>query len=109
MMGGSIAGRAFLDAYKQALQRAGQEGARRAVDATQRPLTATHSMTLAEAKKILGVDGKPNLAINDIYTRYQHLHAVNDPTKGGGSAYLQSKIDGAKTVIEEAVKRGESL
>ncbi|ORY95770.1 Pam16-domain-containing protein [Syncephalastrum racemosum] len=98
---GTVVGRAFVAAYKQAAANAAQGGGpaaragakASAVDA----LTRKTNMTLEEACQILNVTREADL--QQITKNYDHLFNVNDSSKGG-SFYLQSKVVRAKERIE---------
>lgn len=99
LMGASVVGRAFIQAYQQALANGARPGAAAAA-------RGARTLQAAEAADILGV--KPNGGLKDIYAKYDKLFAANDP-KSGGSLYLQAKIHHAKSLLErEAVARGET-
>mmetsp|Transcript_20529 Transcript_20529/g.56692 ORF Transcript_20529/g.56692 Transcript_20529/m.56692 type:complete len:121 (-) Transcript_20529:175-537(-) len=94
MVGAPILGRAFMDAYKQAMINAAARQAANKNSAVGR----TSRMTHEEAAKILDI--KDVLKPEEIQERYQKLHSANDPTKGG-SAYLQEKLTLAFKVVSE--------
>ncbi len=94
--GTGVVGRAFVEAYKQALAgggaaaaRAGNAGANRA------------SALEAEARQILNV--KQSASPEEITSAFDSLHAMNDPAKGG-SSYLQAKVTFARDTL---IKRPE--
>eukprot|EP00306_Pavlova_sp_CCMP459_P012885 CAMPEP_0185185918 /NCGR_PEP_ID=MMETSP1140-20130426/3662_1 /TAXON_ID=298111 /ORGANISM="Pavlova sp., Strain CCMP459" /LENGTH=121 /DNA_ID=CAMNT_0027752155 /DNA_START=15 /DNA_END=380 /DNA_ORIENTATION=+ len=94
IMGGGAVGRAFLDAYKQALQNGTTASSLR---------RAGGGITAQEARSILNV--KPSAAPEEVKEAYQRLHNMNDPSKGG-SAYLQAKIQNAHDALAEDVSSG---
>lgn len=99
LYGASVVGRAFIQAYQQALANGTRPGAAAAA-------RGARTLQAAEAAEILGV--KQNGGLKEIYTKYDKLFAANDP-KSGGSLYLQAKIHHAKSLLErEAVARGET-
>ncbi|KAI9482573.1 Pam16-domain-containing protein [Zychaea mexicana] len=98
---GTVVGRAFIAAYKQAAANAAQGGGAAArggakegaVDA----LTRKTGMSLEEACQILNVTREADL--EKIVKNYEHLFNVNETAKGG-SFYIQSKVVRAKERIE---------
>lgn len=103
IMGAGYVGRAFVQAYQQALVNSARGGAGAAGSAAR---GARGRIGAAEASEILGV--RQNAGLKDIYAKYDKLFAANNPAKGG-SVYLQAKIHHAKTELERAaVERGES-
>ena len=86
VMGSGVLGRAFMEAYKQALQ----NGGKAAVD----PFAA-------EARAILNI--KPKASAEEVREAAERLAAMNDPAKGG-SEYLRAKIHNARDALlkEEA-------
>ncbi|KAG2221478.1 hypothetical protein INT45_005019 [Circinella minor] len=99
---GTVVGRAFFAAYKQAAANAAagggaaaaRGGAREgAVDA----LTRKTGMSIEEACQILNVTKEAEL--EKILKNYEHLFNVNETAKGG-SFYIQSKVVRAKERIE---------
>ncbi|CDH58874.1 hypothetical protein RO3G_00904 [Lichtheimia corymbifera JMRC:FSU:9682] len=98
---GTVVGRAFIAAYKQAAANAAQGGAAAArggakegaVDA----LTRKTGMSMEEACQILNITKEADL--EKLTKNYEHLFNVNDTAKGG-SFYLQSKVVRAKERIE---------
>ncbi|KAI8065789.1 Pam16-domain-containing protein, partial [Gongronella butleri] len=100
---GTVVGRAFFAAYKQAAANAaagggpaaaargsGKEGV---VDA----LTRKTGMSMEEACQILNISKDADLA--QLTKNYEHLFNVNESAKGG-SFYLQSKVVRAKERFE---------
>ncbi|GAB5591806.1 mitochondrial import inner membrane translocase subunit TIM16 [Umbelopsis nana] len=105
---GTVVGRAFVAAYKQAAANAAQGGGAAgragakasAADA----LTRQTGMTIDEACQILNVTREAELA--EVVKHYEHLFKCNDQATGG-SFYLQSKIVRAKERFE--MERAEAL
>ncbi|KYR01983.1 presequence translocated-associated motor subunit [Tieghemostelium lacteum] len=97
--GGTVLARSISMAYKQAIARAegGSYGG------------GFNKMTPSEAKKILGFDNsKKTLTLDDVERNSQVLLELNDP-KEGGSQFLQFKVQGAKNVLENAIKTGKDI
>lgn len=94
IMGSMILGRAFVQAYKEAMAKA-------AANAAASGGTLRAGMSKDEALKILGVDDKAQA--EKISERYAYLLKQNDASKGG-SEYLRAKISGAM----EALSQGNS-
>ncbi|KAI8146000.1 Pam16-domain-containing protein [Fennellomyces sp. T-0311] len=98
---GTVVGRAFIAAYKQAAANAAQGGGAAArggakegaVDA----LTRKTGMSMEEACQILNVTQEAEL--EKILKNYEHLFSMNETSKGG-SFYIQSKVVRAKERIE---------
>lgn len=103
IMGAGYLGRAFVQAYQQALANSARGGGAAGAAAAR---GAGGRIGAAEASEILGV--RPDAGLKDIYHKYDKLFAANNPTKGG-SVYLQAKIHHAKMEMERvAVERGET-
>ena len=94
IMGSMILGRAFVQAYKEAMAKA-------AANAAASGGTLRAGMSKDEALKILGVDDQAQA--EKISERYAYLLKQNDASKGG-SEYLRAKISGAM----EALSQGNS-
>ncbi|KAI7846868.1 Pam16-domain-containing protein [Circinella umbellata] len=98
---GTVVGRAFFAAYKQAAANAAAGGGAAArggakegaIDA----LTRKTGMSIEEACQILNVSKEAEL--EKILKNYEHLFNVNETAKGG-SFYIQSKVVRAKERIE---------
>ncbi|KAI9504527.1 Pam16-domain-containing protein [Coemansia spiralis] len=98
--GTRIAGRAFADAYKQAVAnsaaaRAAAGNMKQVADGDR--MTKASGINVDESTKILNIkdiNDKEELAKN-----FEHLFEANDPKKGG-SFYLQSKVIRARERIE---------
>ncbi|KAK4527231.1 hypothetical protein GAYE_SCF37G5153 [Galdieria yellowstonensis] len=104
IVGGTYLFRAFLEAYRQALYNAQVRGT--AAGAAGQVFREEGKMSVEEACNILGVSKGDSW--ENILKKYEFLESVNDPSRGG-SIYLQSKIRGAKQVLEEELsKRGGS-
>jgi len=84
VMGTGVVGRAFMDAYRQALKSGGA--------AASKVATRGGGISTAEARSILNV--QPTAKAADVREAFQRMHALNDPAKGG-SAYLQAKVQNA--------------
>ncbi|EME28671.1 Mitochondrial import inner membrane translocase subunit tim16 [Galdieria sulphuraria] len=100
IVGGTYLFRAFLEAYKQALYNAHVRGT--AAGAAGQVFREEGKMSVEEACNILGVSRSDSR--ENILKRYEFLQTVNDPSRGG-SPYLQSKIRGAKEILEEELKK----
>jgi len=90
VMGSGVLGRAFVQAYKQALSGGGKvatEAASKAVKG---------GVVEHEARQILNVSKKATA--EEVTEAHERLVAMNDPAKGG-SAYLQSRVTNAKTSL----------
>eukprot|EP00246_Nothoceros_aenigmaticus_P000578 TRINITY_DN10845_c0_g1_i1.p1 TRINITY_DN10845_c0_g1~~TRINITY_DN10845_c0_g1_i1.p1 ORF type:complete len:116 (+),score=25.17 TRINITY_DN10845_c0_g1_i1:105-452(+) len=96
IIGSGVVIRAFTQAYRQAIVNAGKTGvAQETVQNMAHRVSKT--MTVAEARLILGVDEKATW--EEILKRYEHLFEKNAV---GGSFYLQSKVQRAKECLEAA-------
>ncbi|KAF7837103.1 mitochondrial import inner membrane translocase subunit PAM16 like 2-like [Senna tora] len=94
VMGGSILGRAFVQAYRQALANASKNGvAQETIQNTIR--RANKVMTEQEARQILGVTEETPW--EDIVKKYDNLFESNAKN---GSFYIQSKVHRAKECLE---------
>ncbi|GJQ13126.1 hypothetical protein GpartN1_g4917.t1 [Galdieria partita] len=102
VVGGTYLFRAFLEAYRQALYNAHVRGT--AAGAAGQAFRDEGRMSVDEAYNILGVSKGDSW--ENILKRYEFLQAVNDPSRGG-SPYLQSKIRGAKEILEEELRKGD--
>ncbi|CAN8267932.1 unnamed protein product [Cochlearia groenlandica] len=97
-MGAGVIGRAFFQAYRQALANASKSGvAQEAMQNTIRK--ASKSITEQEARQILGVTEKTSW--EDILQKYDKLFENNAKA---GSFYLQSKVHQAKECLEVVYK-----
>lgn len=100
--GSQVVGRAFMEAYRQA----SSASVRATTSAAARERTG--GLSLAEARKILGVESGP-LELEATQKKYDHLFEVNSKEKGG-SFYLQSKVYRAmeciKYELEHTAKQG---
>ncbi|KAJ2502691.1 mitochondrial import inner membrane translocase subunit TIM16 [Coemansia sp. RSA 1972] len=100
MSGTRIAGRAFGDAYKQALA---NSAAARAAAGNMKAVTDGDKMTQAsgitvdESTKILNI--KDIHDKEELSKKFAHHFDANDPKKGG-TLYLQSKVIRARERIE---------
>ncbi|KAI8610770.1 Pam16-domain-containing protein [Chytriomyces sp. MP71] len=107
LVGGQIAGRAFMEAYKNvSVAAAANAGKDKAADAA----TMKTGMSLDEATMILHLKKSGDVHAagrEELLKRYEHLFKVNDP-KEGGSFYLQSKIVRAKERLEMELDRAEA-
>eukprot|EP00166_Cyanidium_caldarium_P005389 ctg_651.g348 len=102
IVGGTYLVRAFLEAYRQALYNAQVRGT--AAGAAGQVFREESRMSVEEACNILGIS-KP-YSLEEVERKFQFLHSIND-TSRGGSVYLQSKICGAKEVLEEELKKSK--
>ncbi|EOD09533.1 hypothetical protein EMIHUDRAFT_198017 [Emiliania huxleyi CCMP1516] len=112
MAGSGVVGRAFLEAYQQALKDGGQAASRGSGRA------AGSAAAQAEARQILNVGGKASE--EEVREVAEKMIAMNDPAKGntktaadaserlrgtshptflGGSEYLQQKITFARDIL----------
>ncbi|KAH8549289.1 mitochondrial import inner membrane translocase subunit tim16 [Umbelopsis sp. PMI_123] len=105
---GTVVGRAFVAAYKQAAANAAQGGGAAGRAGTKASaadaLTRKTGMTIDEACQILNVNRDAELA--EVAKHYDHLFKCND-SSAGGSFYLQSKVVRAKERFE--MERAETL
>ncbi|KAG2172691.1 hypothetical protein INT43_000038 [Umbelopsis isabellina] len=105
---GTVVGRAFVAAYKQAAANAAQGGGAAGRAGTKASaadaLTRKTGLTMDEACQILNVTREAELA--EVAKHYDHLFKVND-SSAGGSFYLQSKVVRAKERFE--LERAEQL
>ncbi|KAI3648030.1 hypothetical protein MP228_008251 [Amoeboaphelidium protococcarum] len=119
--GASVFGKAFLQAYQQALANGGKKAGQQAADAAQggasrafSELTRRTGLSAEEAAQILNVEYKSLMdkyrqqntrqsAVEMVQKNYDHLFKVNDQ-KQGGSFYLQSKVVRAKERLEMELK-----
>ncbi|CAI2165077.1 18694_t:CDS:2 [Funneliformis geosporum] len=94
VLGTQIVGKAFVEAYKQAVANAAAGGS-----ATSRmgkdTLSRRTGMSLEEAYQILNLKRD----VTNLSKNYEHLFRVND-SSSGGSFYLQSKVVRAKERID---------
>ena len=97
VMGSGVLGRAFMEAYKQALQNGGKAAAGAAAAGGK----AAVDPFAAEARAILNI--KPKASAEEVREAAERLAAMNDPAKGG-SEYLRAKIHNARDALlkEEA-------
>ncbi|KAI1708894.1 pam16 domain-containing protein [Ditylenchus destructor] len=111
---GEAVGKAFTRAVKEeynASRHAAQKQASSSTSSKQsveREATRTNArlgITLDESMKILNVNTP--LKKEEIEQRYKHLFEANDPVKGSGSRYLQSKVYRAKERLDEEFGRME--
>jgi len=94
VMGGGVLGRAFLDAYKQALNGGGPSAAATAAKGAVR--RGRGGLLEGEARQILNV--KPKATDDEIREAATKLVAMNDPDKGG-SKYLTHKFNNAREML----------
>ncbi|KAL3572895.1 hypothetical protein D5086_026799 [Populus alba] len=100
VMGSAILGRAFIQAYRQALANASKSGvAQETIQNTIR--RGSKVMTEQEARQILGVTEKTSW--EEILKKYDALFERNSKN---GSFYIQSKVHRAKECLE-AVHQGK--
>ncbi|KAG2258639.1 hypothetical protein Rs2_22969 [Raphanus sativus] len=98
VMGSGILGRAFFQAYRQALANASKTGV--AQEAMQNAVRkAGKSITEQEARQILGVTEQTSW--EEIVQKYDKLFENNAKA---GSFYLQSKVHRAKECLEEVYR-----
>lgn len=92
-MGGTVVGRAVIQAYRQAIVNANKTGAaQEAINGIRR---ASKAMTEQEARQILGISEKTSW--EEIMQKYDVMFEKNAK---GGSFYLQSKVHRAKECLE---------
>jgi import inner membrane translocase subunit TIM16 len=97
VMGFSIASKAFMTAYAQAVQTAKQGGGAANVAKT---VARRNKMQGSQARQILNLDAHDELVdLKLVDAQFERYFAANDPDKGG-SFYLQSKIFRAKESLE---------
>ncbi|KAI8076862.1 uncharacterized protein BX664DRAFT_344122 [Halteromyces radiatus] len=106
---GTVVGRAFFAAYKQAAANAAAGGgaaaaARGGKEGVVDALTRKTGMSIEEACQILNVQKDVDLA--QLTKNYDHLFNSNEVSKGG-SFYLQSKVVRAKERLD--LERAEEL
>ncbi|KAJ1638577.1 Pam16-domain-containing protein, partial [Pavlovales sp. CCMP2436] len=99
VMGGGALGRAFMDAYKQALQSAYPAHGGGAAKAGARGAVRGGGISTQEARSILDV--KFSASQVQVEEAFSRLHSMNEPARGG-SAYLQSKIANARSALSDA-------
>lgn len=96
IMGSGVLARAFVQAYRQAIQNASKTGV--AQEAMQNAVRKTSkAMTEHEARQILGVGEQASW--EEILQKYDTLFERNAKV---GTFYLQSKVHRAKECLEEA-------
>ncbi|SAM02214.1 hypothetical protein [Absidia glauca] len=106
---GTVVGRAFFAAYKQAAANAAAGGgvaaaARGGKEGVVDALTRKTGMSLEEACQILNVQKDADLS--QLTKNYEHLFGANETAKGG-SFYLQSKVVRAKERLD--MERAEEI
>uniref|UniRef100_U5FQK9 Uncharacterized protein n=1 Tax=Populus trichocarpa TaxID=3694 RepID=U5FQK9_POPTR len=102
VMGSAILGRAFIQAYRQALANASKSGV--AQETLQNTIRrGSKVMTEQEARQILGVTEETSW--EEILKKYDTLFERNSKN---GSFYIQSKVHRAKECLE-AVHQGKGL
>jgi import inner membrane translocase subunit TIM16 len=106
LAGVQVFGRAFMQAYQQAIHHKPPSGAGRqqaasaSASSAKSDLTRRLGISLEESHKILNTS--PDSSPSEIIQKYRHLFHVNDPKKKpAGSLYLQSKVYRAKERIEQ--------
>ncbi|VVA19301.1 PREDICTED: mitochondrial import inner membrane [Prunus dulcis] len=95
VLGSAVLGRAFVQAYRQALSNASKSGVAR--EAVQNIRRASKAMAEPEARQVLGVT--EHASWEEISQRYDSLFKQNATN---GSFYLQSKVHRAKECLEGA-------
>uniref|UniRef100_A0A1D1XM35 Mitochondrial import inner membrane translocase subunit tim16 n=1 Tax=Anthurium amnicola TaxID=1678845 RepID=A0A1D1XM35_9ARAE len=98
VMGSSILGRAFIQAYKKALENANKSGV--AHEAVQNIHRGSKAMTDQEARQILGITEQTTW--EEVVKRYDNLFERNAKN---GSFYLQSKVHRAKECLENVYQQ----
>ena len=96
VMGFSIASKAFMTAYAQAVQTAKAGGGAEKVAKT---MARRGKMSEAQARQILNIEQHSTIDLQEVGTQFERYFAANDPEKGS-SFYLQSKIFRAKESLE---------
>ncbi|RLN23266.1 hypothetical protein C2845_PM07G35480 [Panicum miliaceum] len=100
VFGGSIVGRAVLQAYRQAIVNANKTGAaQEAINGIRR---ASKAMTEQEARQILGISEKSTW--EEIVQKYDTMFERNAKN---GSFYLQSKVHRAKECLEPLYQKAD--
>eukprot|EP00621_Florenciella_sp_RCC1693_P016609 CAMPEP_0182537398 /NCGR_PEP_ID=MMETSP1323-20130603/21877_1 /TAXON_ID=236787 /ORGANISM="Florenciella parvula, Strain RCC1693" /LENGTH=129 /DNA_ID=CAMNT_0024747771 /DNA_START=53 /DNA_END=442 /DNA_ORIENTATION=+ len=101
----SVFGRAFLQAYQQALVNARKGGAHSAAATAHTAVQRSNKMQLAEARQVLNVEKGELMEIDmkKLREQYERIFDANDPKKGG-SFYLQSKIFRAKEALDMEIE-----
>ncbi|KAI1722641.1 pam16 domain-containing protein [Ditylenchus destructor] len=112
---GEAVGKAFTRAVKEeynasrhAAQKQASSSSTSSKQSVEREATRTNArlgISLDESTKILNVNTPLNK--EEIEQRYKHLFDANDPVKGSGSRYLQSKVYRAKERLDEEFTRME--
>ncbi|XP_062231720.1 mitochondrial import inner membrane translocase subunit PAM16 like 2-like [Phragmites australis] len=98
VMGGTVVGRAVLQAYRQAIVNANKTGAaQEAINGIRR---VNKAMTEQEARQILGISEQSTW--EEIVQKYDTMFERNAKN---GSFYLQSKVHRAKECLEAAYHR----
>uniref|UniRef100_A0A0A9GIL5 Uncharacterized protein n=1 Tax=Arundo donax TaxID=35708 RepID=A0A0A9GIL5_ARUDO len=95
VMGGTVVGRAVIQAYRQAIVNANKTGA--AQEALNGIRRASKAMTEQEARQILGISEQSTW--EEIVQKYNTMFERNAKN---GSFYLQSKVHRAKECLEAA-------
>ncbi|EGG17862.1 presequence translocated-associated motor subunit [Cavenderia fasciculata] len=104
---GTVFARSLAMAYKQAIARAESGGAQTASDLLKGG-KVNAVMSTMEAKKILGLESKTGITIEDVTEKYDDLLETNKP-EDGGSLYVQKKIMGAKICLENELNNGKEI
>ncbi|ODQ53318.1 protein transporter [Saitoella complicata NRRL Y-17804] len=112
IVGTQVFGRAFVQAWKQAAanSRAAGAGAAAATgtgNAVKDAITRQTGLTADEAFQILNVE-KGNFNLDEIKSRHDKLFDINDPKKGSGSLYLQSKVVRALERLQMEIAQKEA-
>eukprot|EP00619_Florenciella_sp_RCC1007_P008805 CAMPEP_0205923060 /NCGR_PEP_ID=MMETSP1325-20131115/15543_1 /ASSEMBLY_ACC=CAM_ASM_000708 /TAXON_ID=236786 /ORGANISM="Florenciella sp., Strain RCC1007" /LENGTH=100 /DNA_ID=CAMNT_0053291199 /DNA_START=71 /DNA_END=369 /DNA_ORIENTATION=+ len=81
----SVFGRAFIQAYQQALINARKGGAHSAAATAHTAVQRSNKMQLAEARQVLNVEKGELLEVDmrKLREQYEKIFDANDPKKGG--------------------------
>lgn len=101
VMGASVASRAFMQAYQQAVANA--KSGKTVTQAASSAVSRRKIMSREQAKEILNFEQNSKPSAQEIEQRFSKYFEANDPAKGG-SFYLQSKIYRAKEALERIEK-----
>uniref|UniRef100_A0A7S0RYH7 Mitochondrial import inner membrane translocase subunit TIM16 n=1 Tax=Pyramimonas obovata TaxID=1411642 RepID=A0A7S0RYH7_9CHLO len=103
VMGSGVLLRAASQAYKQAIIN-GTKAGMSAENGAKQAVSKTATMTVEEARQILGVD--PNATPDQVMQKFQHLWNVNEQH---GSFYILSKVYRAMETIEPEIAENARL
>ncbi|GBG70403.1 hypothetical protein CBR_g6531 [Chara braunii] len=96
ILGSGVLLRAVTQAYRQAIINGMKSGVGQEVANNVRKATLSKTMSIQEARMILGVDDKTSW--DEISQKFENLYERNEKM---GSFYIQSKVLRAKEALEE--------